>query len=71
MTAADFDTITIPRPKPDDVAIAITDADGASAWTTCPKRMIGEGGFLLQLLRFLAEGQQRVHERQADGQAGE
>ena len=59
--AAQAEQITVLRPKPDQVAIAITDADGASAWTVCKKADLGELG--PSLLSFLEEGQRLVHEQ--------
>lgn len=60
---ADFDTITVPRPKPGEVVIAVCDADGASCWTTASKATFADEGFATQILPFLEEGQQRVHEQ--------
>jgi hypothetical protein len=57
------ETITVPRPEPDYVTIAITDAHGASCWTSCKKADLGELG--PQLLPILEEGQQMVHEQRA------
>jgi hypothetical protein len=59
--------ITVPRPKPDEVLLAITDADGASCWTSCKKAHLGDIG--PSLLPFLEEGQRMVHE-QGDGTVG-
>jgi hypothetical protein len=68
MTEADFDRISVPRPRPDQVLLAVTDAAGAWCWTFCPKADLGELG--PGLLAYLEEGQQRVHEqRQATAQA--
>ena len=64
---ADSGTITVPRPAPGDVLIAITDADGASCWTSCPKASFGE--LAPQLLSYLEDGQQQVHEQRAAGTA--
>ena len=63
---ADFDTITVPRPAPGDVLLAVTDAAGASCWTSCPKADLGEIGPLL--LPVLEEGQQMVHEQRQAAQ---
>ncbi len=57
------ETITIPRPKPDHVVIAITDADGASAWVTCRKADLTDGTFLAELVPILEDGQRLVHEQ--------
>lgn len=68
VTGRDFGSgeITVPRPRPDQVVIAITDADGASCWTCCKKADLGEIGS--QLLPMLEDGQRLVHE-QRDGVA--
>jgi hypothetical protein len=58
---ADFDKISVPRPKPGDVLIAACDADGAWAWMFCPKADLAELGPML--LPILEDGQQRVHEQ--------
>lgn len=63
MTEADFDRISVPRPKPGDVLLAVTDAEGASCWTFCPKADLGELG--PGLLSYLEEGQRLVHEQRA------
>jgi hypothetical protein len=53
--------ISVPRPAPGDVLLAVTDADGASCWTSCPKADLGELG--PGLLSYLEEGQRLVHEQ--------
>ena len=63
MTSADFSTISVPRPAPGDVLLAVTDADGATCWTYCPKADLGELG--PGLLEYLGEGQRLVHEQRA------
>lgn len=60
--------ISVPRPAPRDVLLAITDADGACAWTSCPKAYLSDLGS--DLLRLLEEGQQRLHEQHPDSTAG-
>ena len=57
------ETITIPRPKPDEVVIAITDADGASAWVFCPKGHLADGALLEQFALCLEDGQRLLHEQ--------
>jgi hypothetical protein len=53
--------ITVARPKPDEVTIAITDADDASSWTSCSKTDLAELG--PSLLAFLEDGQRMLHEQ--------
>jgi len=64
------DKISIPRPRPDQYVIAITDADGATAWTAGSKAHLAEWADLWpQMLAILEEGQQRVHEQRAQATA--
>jgi hypothetical protein len=65
------ETITVPRPKPDEVVLAATDADGAICWITVPKKDLAQDGDLLaQLVPFLAEGQRVLHEQRESAPAG-
>ncbi len=57
------DMITIPRPKPDQAVIAVTDADGASAWVTVEKTDLQDGGLLRQMVPILEDGQRLLHEQ--------
>ncbi len=67
----DFDKITVPRPKPHEAVIAVTDAEGASAWVTIQKTMFADfsDDFLAQLLPILADGQRLVHEQRESASA--
>jgi hypothetical protein len=66
MTTATAEKITVPRPKPDEVVIAATDADGASAWVTVRKELFGADEVMSQMLPIFGDAQQILHE-QRDG----
>ena len=57
------DKITVPRPKPDEAVIAITDADGASAWIKVRKTDLQDGSFIASVAPILEDGQRLVHEQ--------
>lgn len=54
--------ITIPRPAPDEIVLAAVDEAGAVAWTKVPKALAADGATLTQLVPFLHEAQDILHE---------
>jgi hypothetical protein len=67
---ADPETITVPRPKPDEVVLAVIDAEGAIGWTAVPLDMARDGDTLAQMLPILAESQRILHEQRESAPAG-
>lgn len=63
------ETMTVPRPAPDEVIIAVCGEDGARAWVMGKQGTLGDAEFLAQVEPLLAGAQQRLRE-QAGGTAG-
>jgi hypothetical protein len=52
--------ITVSRPEPGEVVIAVCGADGARAWTVSRKETLADEGVMPQILACLAEVQAEV-----------
>ena len=56
------ETITVPRPEPDEAVIAVCDVNGAKAYVTVGKTTLQDGGFMAQVIPILGEAQHLLHE---------
>jgi hypothetical protein len=68
---AEREMMTLPRPGPDSVLIAVVGEDGAQAWTIGPKEVLGASGVMGPLLEVLGDTQVRVREERTAGRGGE
>lgn len=64
---AHSETITVPRPKPNELVLAACDEHGAMVHVIVKKDTLQEGDVLPSLLPFFTEGQHIVHAQRADG----
>jgi hypothetical protein len=60
---AQGETITVARPGPDQVVLAVTDADGANAWVVFRKSDLADAELIQQFMSALAEAQGIAHEQ--------
>jgi hypothetical protein len=63
---AQHETMTVPKPRPDQVIIAACAEDGAKAWVVGTKGTLCDPEFLAQLEPLLAEAQDKLRERKAE-----
>lgn len=57
------ETITVPRPAPDEVLLAAVDEAGAICWVKVPKAVATDRELLGMMVPLLEEGQQTLHEQ--------
>jgi hypothetical protein len=60
------ETITVPRPRPDQVVLAAADEDGATCWVTMDKTLAAEDWTGAVIIPLLAEGQKKLHDARRD-----